>query len=71
MPAALTPVVKGSARLNDFVPKSQATQVQKVTVQRNPVVSNSVMLPAAEYPRRQWSALHGTGDMANIFTPHR
>ena len=67
VPAALTPVVKGLARLNDFVPKSQATQVQKVTVQRNPVVSNSVMLPQPNILAGNGAHFMGPGDMANIF----
>ena len=67
VPAALTPVVKGLARLNDFVPKSQATQVQKVSVQRNPVVSNSVMLPQPNILAGGGAHYMGPGDLANIF----
>ena len=65
IPSALTPVVKGVARLNDFFPKSGATQWQKVMIPKKP--TNSVEISPDFNNGSGGTHFVGAGDLANIF----
>jgi hypothetical protein len=67
VPAALVPVVKGLARLNDFVPRSHMVKLQKVTVQRNPNAQSNVLVNQPDILAGGGAHFMGPGDMAAIY----